>query len=82
MGNKKLKRKIATCLINSELNCLDKSKKHGWFSAGIRLSHTQMVEGLVDFILGMVAREENSNSRESLKQRILDGLKRLDKIKT
>lgn len=72
MENKKLKRKIAACLISNELGFVDKD----WFAAGEKLSRANMVDGLTNFMLGMVAREESSDSKAELKKGVMVYLKK------
>lgn len=72
MENKKLKRKIAACLISNELGFVDKD----WFSAGEKLSHGNMVDGLTNFMLRMVAGDSDSDSKATLKKGVLVFLKK------
>jgi len=71
MENKRLKQKIATCLINEDLNFFEEFAEKGWFSAGIRLTRQQVIQGLVNFMLEMLAPGETTLSKQELKRRIL-----------
>jgi len=63
--------RVITMLDREELDFLDKLGKDALFSTGHKLSYNDILRGLIDFSREIGLSGEKINSREELKQRIL-----------
>lgn len=67
----KLKQKVVTFLNRDEIDFLDKLGKDAWFSTGMKLSRTQIIEALVNLMMEMGVKANGVNSKEELKHHII-----------
>ncbi|MBU2540431.1 MAG: hypothetical protein KJ593_00865 [Candidatus Omnitrophica bacterium] len=75
---KALKQKVVTFLNREEIDFLDKLGKDAWFSTGMKLSRTQIIEALVNLMMEMGVGGKGVDSKEELKQHILKALERFE----
>jgi len=68
---KKLKQKVVAFLNRQEIDFLDKLGNDAWFSTGMKLSRTQIIEALVNLMMELGVKGEGVDSKEELKQRII-----------
>lgn len=76
---KELKQKVVTFLNREEIDFLDKLGKDAWFSTGAKLSRTQIIEALVNLMMELGVKANGVNSKEALRQHILEALERLER---
>ncbi len=75
---KELKQKVVSFLNREEIDFLDKLGKDAWFSTGMKLSRTQIIEALVNLMMEMGVKGKGVDSKEELKEHILAGIKRFE----
>lgn len=68
---KDIKHRVITLLNREELDFLDKLGKDALFSTGHKLSYNEILRGLIDFSREIGLSGDQVNSRNALKERIL-----------
>lgn len=72
-GNQEnIKHRVITMLDRQELDFLDKLGKDALFSTGHKLSYNEILRALIDFSMEIGLTGEKIDSRESLKERIMN----------
>ncbi|MEW6009455.1 MAG: hypothetical protein AB1629_07470 [Candidatus Omnitrophota bacterium] len=71
---KELKQKVVAFLNREEIDFLDKLGKDAWFSTGMKLSRTQIIEALVNLMMEMGVKANGVASKEELKRHIRQAL--------
>ncbi|MFH1127959.1 MAG: hypothetical protein WBI28_06730 [Candidatus Omnitrophota bacterium] len=66
-----IKHRVITMVDREELDFLDKLGKDALFSTGHKLSHNEILRGLIDFSKEIGLSCEKINSKDGLKERIL-----------
>jgi hypothetical protein len=67
--------RVITMLNRSEVDFLDKLGKDALFSSGRKLSHSEILRGLIDFAMELDLSGEKLDSAQSLKERLLKQVK-------
>jgi len=70
-----MKHRVITMLDRRELEFLDKMGKDALFSTGHKLSYNEILKWLIDFAIEMGLTGENVNSKEKLKEKLLQKIK-------
>ena len=78
MKRKQLKQKVVAFLNREEIDFLDRMGKDAWFSTGMKLSRTQIIEGLVNLMMEMGVIGKGVDSKEELKKHILKAMERME----
>ncbi len=73
-----LKQKVVAFLNRDEMDFLDKLGKDAWFSTGMKLSRTQLIEALVNLVMQFGVLGKGINSIEEFKKRILKAAGRFE----
>lgn len=68
---KNIKHRVITLLDRDELDFLDKIGKDALFSTGHKLSYNEILRGLIDFSREIGLSGDQINSRNALKEKIL-----------
>lgn len=72
---KDIKHRVITMLDRRELDFLDKVGKDALFSTGHKLSYNEILRGLIDFSIDIGLSGEKIDSREGLKDKIIQKIK-------
>lgn len=67
--------RVITMLNRSEVDFLDRLGKDALFSSGHKLSHNEILRGLIDFAMELNLSGEKLDSAQSLKARLLNTCK-------
>lgn len=70
-----MRHRVITMLDRKELEFLDKLGKDSMFSTGHKLSYSEILKWLIDFAIEMGVTGENVNSKDKLKEKILQKIK-------
>lgn len=70
-----MRHRVITMLDRRELEFLDKLGKDSMFSTGHKLSYSEILKWLIDFIMEIGLTGENVNSKDKLEEMILRKIK-------
>ena len=72
-----MRHRVITMLDRKELEFLDKLGKDSMFSTGHKLSYSEILKWLIDFAIESGVTGENVNSKDKLKEMILQKIKEI-----
>ncbi len=75
---KMLKQKVVAFVNREEMDFLDRLGKDAWFSTGMKLSRTQIIEALVNLMMEMGVKGDGISSKEELKKHILKAIEKFE----